>query len=111
MRVGVLLVVGFLDLGAGVGAAQAQSQSAPAQSGDDFICTSPTERREIRVIPGCRVQYIKNHTASTLWTSHDFAYCAAKAAGLVTTLVKANFSCKTETTAGAQAGPGSPSED
>jgi hypothetical protein len=71
-----------------------------ARTGDDFICTSPTERREIRVVPGCHVEYTKDRGTSTLWSSHDPAYCAAKAAGLVATLVKANFSCKTETTAG-----------
>lgn len=84
----------------GDGAAQAQqARGGRAPAADDFICTSPTERREIRVIPGCRVDYVKNHATSTLWRSHDPAYCKAKAAGLVTTLVKANFSCKTETSA------------
>ena len=47
---------------------------------------------------GCRVDYSKDGETKTLWSSKtDHAYCAAKAAALVTNLVNGNFSCRAET--------------
>jgi len=90
----LILCVG--SAAAGVGRAPAQSESR-----EDFICTSHSTKQLISVIKdpprGCRVEYTKGGVTKTLWSSQgNPSYCAAMGARLVTTLVKANFSCKTE---------------
>jgi hypothetical protein len=81
---------------AGAGRAPAQSESR-----EDFICTSHSSRQLISVIKfgprSCRVDYTRDGVTKTLWSSQtNPGYCAAMGARLVTTLVKANYSCKTE---------------
>jgi hypothetical protein len=86
--------------------ASASGGQAQTELHEDFICTSASAKRLVSVInsyvtdgirksAGCRVDYTKNGETKTVWSSKtDHAYCAAKAASLVTTLAKGNFSCK-----------------
>ncbi len=90
----VILCIG--GAAAGVGRAADQSESR-----EDFICTSHSTKQLISVINyaprGCRVEYTKGGVTKTLWSSQSNpAFCAAMGARLVTTLVKGNFSCKTD---------------
>ena len=93
-----------------IAAAALAADQVAAQSSvhEDFICTSTSTRRVVSVYNGrtfngehhsgaCRVDYTRNQMTSTLWSSKsDPAYCTAKAATLITKLVKGNFSCKTQ---------------
>lgn len=91
-------------LAAGIGSGAAQT--APHQ---DFVCVSGASRRIISVFNlestdggpprgGCRVDYTKDGATRTLYTSRSGrAYCAAKAAVLVTNLVRGNYACRAET--------------
>jgi len=91
---------------AAVGATSGQAQT---ESHEDFICTSGPVKRVVSVfnrdvfdgqrrLGGCRVDYTKDGETKTVWSSKTgHAYCATKAASLVTNLVKGNFSCKAET--------------
>ncbi len=84
----------------------AVAQTAPHQ---DFVCISGASRRIISVFNlastddersrgGCRVDYTKDGETRTVYTSKTGrAYCAAKAALLVTNLAKGNYSCRAET--------------
>ena len=83
----------------------AVAQTAPHQ---DFVCRSGASRRIISVFNfestdgrsrgGCRVDYTKDGKTRTVYTSRTGrAYCAAKAALLVTNLAKGNYSCRAET--------------
>ena len=90
---------------AGVTSAQAQIQPH-----EEFICTSGPVKRVVSIVRrnassdtrelgGCRVDYTKDGSTRTVWTSQkDYAYCVAKAISLVTRLVEGNFSCKPQTT-------------
>ena len=89
------------------GAAIGQDRMEPHQ---DFVCTSGVTTRLISVFNldapgdalhagGCRVDYTKDARTTTLYTSRSSrAYCAAKAALLVTKLVDGNFRCRARTT-------------
>jgi len=47
---------------------------------------------------GCRVDYTKDGVTKTVYTSKTGrAYCAAKAALLVTNLAKGNYACRAQT--------------
>lgn len=47
---------------------------------------------------GCRVDYTKDGATKTVYTSKSGrAYCAAKAALLVTNLARGNYSCRAQT--------------
>jgi len=72
-----------------------------------FICRSSTEVREIKTYvsaapqgnaPGgleCRVDYTKNGTTQTLWSSRTSRnYCDGKASQLAARLRSGNFSCE-----------------
>ncbi len=97
---------------AGYAAGDAAAQSALRE---DFICSSGSTRRVVSVFNGktfvgerrtgaCHVDYTKSGGTQTVWSSkNDPAYCTAKAASLITRLVKGNFSCKTEGTDPAKA--------
>ncbi len=67
---------------------------------DSFICRSSTEVREIKTYVSentlsCRVDYIKNGTTQTIWSSRtDRSYCGGKASNLAARLGAGNFSCK-----------------
>jgi len=92
-----------------VAAAGANSGQAQTESHEDFICTSGPVKRVVSVfnrdifdgqrrVGGCRVDYTKDGETKTVWSSKTGrAYCATKAASLVTNLVKGNFSCRAET--------------
>ena len=74
----------------------------------DFVCVYGASRRIVSVFNldspvgsqqqgGCRVEYTKDGATTTLYTSKSGrAYCAAKAASLVTVLEKGNYSCRAE---------------
>jgi hypothetical protein len=87
--------------------------ATPAQedwtnTSESFICRSSTEIREIKTYvadapPGdstagfiCRVDYVKNGTTQTIWSSHSArAFCDAKAADLAARLQAGGlFTCK-----------------
>lgn len=65
-----------------------------------FICRSSNEVREIKTYisedrRSCRVDYIKNGTTQTLWSSRtNRSYCNGKASDLAAKLDAGNFSCK-----------------
>lgn len=81
------------------------AQIAPHQ---DFVCVSSGSKRIVSVFnldtrdgqqkyAGCRVDYTKDGATKTLYSSRSGrAYCAAKAAQLVTNLEKGNYSCRLE---------------
>lgn len=89
---------------AGIGSGAAQT--TPHQ---EFVCLSGTSRRVISVFNleegegpqkhgGCRVDYLKDGQTKTLYTAKTGrAYCAAKAAALVTTLASGNYTCRADT--------------
>ncbi len=94
----------FLLLVAGVGSGRAQPE--PHQ---DFICVSGSSRRVVSMFNldaadahhprgGCRVVYTRDGETRTVYTSSTGrAYCAAKAALLVTKLASGNYSCHAAT--------------
>jgi hypothetical protein len=74
---------------------------------DRFICKSSSEVREIKTYVsdaphgdaeesfGCRVDYIKNGTTRTIWSSRSSrSYCDGKAAKLAAMLEARHFSCE-----------------
>ena len=74
---------------------------------DRFICKSSSEVREIKTYVsnapdgdaqgsvGCRVDYIKNGTTQTIWSSRSSrSYCDGKAAELAAKLEASHFSCE-----------------
>ena len=66
---------------------------------DRFICKSSSEVREIKTYVsnsfGCRVDYIKNGTPQTIWSSRSSrSYCDGKAAELAAKLEASHFSCE-----------------
>ena len=77
--------------------------NAQAQSHEEFICTFGSDRRVVSLIKAdatrepkaCRVDYTRNGRTTTVWSSKTgYAYCAAKAAKLVTKLADGHYSCK-----------------
>ena len=74
-----------------------------AQSTEEFICTLGADHRIVSVVKtdtarepqACRVDYTRNGSTTTLWSSKNgYVYCVAKATSLVTKLAEANYSCK-----------------
>jgi hypothetical protein len=74
---------------------------------DRFICKSSSEVREIKTYVSdvshgdaeaglsCRVDYIKNGTTQTMWSSRsNRAFCDGKAAKLAAKLEASHFSCE-----------------
>jgi len=94
----------LLLLAAGVGTGRAQTE--PHQ---DFICISSSSRRVVSIYNldatdahhsrgGCRVVYTRDRESRTVYASSTGrAYCAAKAALLVTKLAGGNYSCHAAT--------------
>jgi hypothetical protein len=88
--------------------AGANSAHSQMQSREEFVCTSGSVKRVVAIFNGssadgkrgsggCRVDYTRDGTTKTVWTSKtDYAYCVAKAVLLVTKLSEGNFSCKPE---------------
>jgi hypothetical protein len=86
----------------------AAAQDDWTNTNQSFICRSSTEIREIKTYvadatPGdasagfiCRVDYVKNGTTQTIWSSHSAqAFCETKAADLAARLQAAGtFTCK-----------------
>jgi hypothetical protein len=67
---------------------------------DSFICRSSTEVREIKTYVSesslsCRVDYIRNGTTQTIWSSRtNRSFCNGKAAKVAARLGAGIFSCK-----------------
>lgn len=90
-------------------AAGAAGSEADTGAHQDFVCISGPSRRVVSVFNldaadgvqrhgGCRVDYNKDGETKTVYTSKTGrAFCAAKAALLVTNLSKGNYSCRAET--------------
>jgi|SRR5450631_1053680 hypothetical protein len=89
-----------------VAAGSARAQDDWATTRESFICRSNTEVREIKtyvsnppesglaIAHGCRVDYIKNGTTQTIWSSRTSrSYCGKKASQLAAKLQASNFSC------------------
>lgn len=87
-------------------AAGAQAQDDWATTRDSFLCKSSTEVREIKTYVsntsdedraaahGCRVDYVKNGTTQTIWSSRTSrSYCNGKASQVVARLEASHFSC------------------
>lgn len=81
---------------------------AQSQSHQDFVCYSGSAKRIVRIISfvhsgrqprgACRVDYSKDGTTKTLWSSATgLAYCAKRATSLVTRLAEAHYACRLET--------------
>lgn len=96
----MLGIAGAVALGTGRAGAQNAAR-------EDFICTHGAVKRVISVFNGrtfngdkphpgsCHVDYTKDGKTLTVWSSKtDPGYCTAKAAVLITKLVRDNFSCK-----------------
>jgi hypothetical protein len=74
-----------------------------AQSAERFLCTRDTDHRIVSVVKtdtageprACRVDYTRNGSTITLWSSKTgYVYCVTKATSLVTKLAGGNYSCK-----------------
>jgi hypothetical protein len=89
---------------AAAGVARAEDDWAATR--ESFICKSSTEVREIKtynsVSPAgasaaarsCRVDYIKNGSTKTIWSSRtNGSFCDGKASQLAARLEASNFSC------------------
>ena len=85
----------------------ARAQEDWTDTRDRFICRSSSEVREIKTYVsnaphgvaeagfGCRVDYIKNGTTQTVWSSRTSrSYCDGKAAKLAARLETEHFSCE-----------------
>jgi hypothetical protein len=77
--------------------------NAQAQAHEEFICTFGSDKRVVSLVKtnpvrepkACRVDYTRSGRTTTVWTSKTgYAYCAAKAASLVTKLAEGHYSCK-----------------
>jgi hypothetical protein len=87
-------------------AAVAGSALAGEQPHEEFVCTSSSSTRIVsifnrdesagdRKIAGCRVDYKKDGSTKTMWSSTtETAFCVAKALELVAKLRDGNFVCK-----------------
>jgi hypothetical protein len=101
LRLSGTLCVGTLCIA--VAGVCAQAQQGPHE---EFTCTSGAVTRLISIFNlsasqgqtgACRVDYTKDGTTSTLWSSrNDYPYCVEKALSLVTKLTESNYSCKPE---------------
>jgi hypothetical protein len=89
-----------------IAAGDARAQDDWLTTRESFLCKSNSEVREIKtyisnssvadraVAHGCRVDYIKNGTTQTLWSSRtDRSYCDGKASQLAAKLEGSHFSC------------------
>jgi len=84
-----------------------RAQDDRTDTRDRFICKSSSEVREIKTYVSnapngdaeesfsCRVDYIKNGTPRTIWSSRSSrSYCDGKAAKLAAMLEARHFSCE-----------------
>ncbi len=89
-----------------VAAGTARAQDDWAATRESFLCKSNSEVREIKtyvsgspesdraMTRGCRVDYIKNGTTQTIWSSRTSrSYCDGKAAQVAARLQASHFSC------------------
>jgi hypothetical protein len=90
-----------------MGFAGATPGQAPAETREEFVCTSGPISRIISISANggdraiCRVDYTKGGKTKTLWSaSSNRAYCTKKALSLVTKLIQDNYSCKPESVGG-----------
>jgi hypothetical protein len=81
---------------------------ADSQSRQDFSCSQGAMKRVVSIITldpsgrqprgSCRVDYTKDGTAKTVWSSvTSHAYCVKQATALVTKLVESHYSCSLQT--------------
>jgi hypothetical protein len=81
---------------------------ADSQSRQDFSCSMGAMKRIVSIITvdpsdrqprgSCRVDYAKDGTAKTVWSSvTSHAYCVKQATALVTKLVESHYSCSLQT--------------
>jgi hypothetical protein len=110
----ILASIGRHVIGAGRGAvlisclaaaASSRAEDDWATTRESFLCKSNTEVREIKTYSsssdtvhatdrGCRVDYIKNGTTQTIWSSRSSrSYCDGKASQLAAKLERSHFSC------------------
>jgi len=84
----------------------ASSVSWGGTAAEQFTCTSGPSTRLISIyrsadegdLGSCRVDYTKNGSTRTVWTStRSYAYCVKRAVELVTKLAKSNYSCAPST--------------
>jgi hypothetical protein len=89
-----------------IAAGDARAQDDWLTTRESFLCKSNTEVREIKtyvsntsdadraIARGCRVDYIKNGTTQTIWSSRtNRSYCDGKASQLAARLEASHFSC------------------
>jgi hypothetical protein len=89
-----------------IAAGNARAQDDWLTTRESFLCKSDTEVREIKtyisnssdadsaMARGCRVDYIKNGTTQTIWSSRTSrSYCDGKASQLAAKLEASHFSC------------------
>jgi hypothetical protein len=86
-----------------VAAGSPRAQDDWATTRESFLCKSNTEVREIKTYisnsldgnaRGCRVDYLKNGTTQTIWSSRTSrSYCDGKASHLAAKLEASHFSC------------------
>jgi hypothetical protein len=96
-----------------IAAGNARAQDDWLTTRESFLCKSNTEVREIKtyisnpsgaesnpsgddraIARGCRVDYIKNGTTQTIWSSRtNRSYCDGKASRLAAKLEASHFSC------------------
>ncbi len=88
-----------------IASGSARAQDDWTATSESFLCKSATEVREIKTYisnsaegdapaRGCRVDYIKNGTTQTIWSSRtNRTYCNGKASQLAAKLEASHFSC------------------
>jgi hypothetical protein len=81
---------------------------ADSQSRQDFSCSLGGMKRVVSIVTvdpsdkqprgSCRVDYMKEGTAKTVWSSvTSHAYCVKQATALVTKLAESHYSCSLQT--------------
>ena len=104
---GPAIALGIVVIGCSATAISARAQDDSTQTSDRFICKSSSEVREIKTYVSsgsrgdteaglsCRVDYIKNGTTQTMWSSRsNRSFCDGKAAKLAAKLEASHFSCE-----------------
>jgi hypothetical protein len=105
MRVRYSLGAGLICCSIAAGVTHADEEWTNTR--ESFICRSSSEVLEIKTYisnsplgddgkgSGCRVDYIRNGTTRTIWSSRTSrAYCDGKASSLITKLRAGAFSCE-----------------
>jgi hypothetical protein len=102
----IFRLIGILWIGL-----HAVPSTAQAPTHQDFSCSLGPIKRIVSIITlppsdrlprgACRVDYIKDGTTRTLWSSSTgHAYCIKQATAFVTKLAEAHYSCSLQTVDG-----------